>query len=305
MAEPSFTLVQLRYFATAAELGSMTEAAKELRVSQSAISTAIGQLERDLGVQLLIRHHARGLSLTPVGQEFLSELRGFLQHARELGDVARGVGRSVVGDLVVGWFSTLTPFYRPEFVRAYEERYPNSTIRVIEGQHSQLTDGLREGRCELAVMYAYAVGDLSSRVIDSVRPYVLVATDHRLTSRGSVRLDELVDQPMVLLDLPHTSDYFLELFGSRGLPEPTVGFRSAGYETVRALVAHGHGFAILNQRPSHDQTYDGAALHTLEIEDDVEELDVVVAWPSDTRLTRRAQAFIELVTNRASEASPR
>ncbi|MFT4008416.1 MAG: LysR family transcriptional regulator [Nocardioidaceae bacterium] len=298
MADPSFTLVQLRYFATAAELGSMTGAAKELMVSQSAISTAIGQLERDLGVQLLIRHHARGLSLTPVGQEFLSELRRFLLHAHELGEVARGVGRSVVGDLVVGWFSTLTPFYLPTIVRAYEERYPDSCVRVIEGQHSQLTDDLREGRCELAIMYAYGAGDLRSRVVDSVHPYVLVAADHKLASRKSVRLKELVDQPMVLLDLPHTTDYFLALFGSRGLPEPAIRFRSGGYETVRALVAHGHGFAILNQRPLHDLTYDGAEVRMLEIKDDVESLDVVVAWPSDARLTRRAQAFIRLVTSK-------
>ena len=46
MAEPSFTLVQLRYFAAAAELGSMTAAARQLRVSQSAVSTAVAQLER-------------------------------------------------------------------------------------------------------------------------------------------------------------------------------------------------------------------------------------------------------------------
>ncbi|MFD0476433.1 LysR family transcriptional regulator [Nonomuraea thailandensis] len=65
MKAPSFTLVQLRYFAAAAELGSMTAAARELVVSQSAVSTAVAQLEKELGVQLLLRHHARGLALTP------------------------------------------------------------------------------------------------------------------------------------------------------------------------------------------------------------------------------------------------
>ena len=295
MADQPFTLVQLRYFATAAELGSMTAASKELLVSQSAISTAIAQLERDLGVQLLIRHHARGLTLTPVGTDFLRELRGFMLHANELGDVGRGVGRSVVGDLVVGWFSTLAPFNLPGYVAAFERSYPEARVRVVEGEHAQLRDHLREGSCELAIMYAYDLGDLNAEVIDSSRPYAVVSSEHRLARRTRVGLKELVDEPMVLLGLPHTADYLMSLFRSRGLPEPGIRFQSRGYETVRALVAHGHGFAILNQRPQHDLTYDGARLHPLELRDEVEALDVVVAWPRDARLTRRALAFIQLV----------
>ncbi|MFC7503390.1 LysR family transcriptional regulator, partial [Nocardioides sp. GCM10030258] len=54
MAEVGFTLTQLRYFAAAAELGSMTAASRQLMVSQSAISTAVAQLEKELGVQLLL-----------------------------------------------------------------------------------------------------------------------------------------------------------------------------------------------------------------------------------------------------------
>lgn len=293
-----FTLVQLRYFAAAAELGSMTAAAKQLLISQSAISTAIAALERDLGVQLLVRHHAKGLTLTPAGRDFLRELREFLAHATELGDTARGVGRSVVGDLVVGWFSTLAPFTLPELVAEFERRHPAAALRVIEDEHAQLRDYLRDGRCELAVMYAYDLGGLDVQTIGSFAPYVVVAADHRLASRSRIALRDLTPEPMILLDLPHTAEYFLSLFRSNGLPEPAVRFRSRGYETVRALVGRGLGFAILNQRPRHDLTYDGARLHTLELTGQPTALDVVVAWPQDTKLTRRAQAFLDLVTAR-------
>jgi DNA-binding transcriptional LysR family regulator len=92
VAEPSFTLVQLRYFAAAAEHGSMTKASRELMVSQSAISTAVAQLEKELGVQLLLRHHARGLALTEAGRNFYQELLGFLEHSGELAESARRAG---------------------------------------------------------------------------------------------------------------------------------------------------------------------------------------------------------------------
>ena len=67
---PPFTLVQLRYFAAAVECGSMTAASRELMVSQSAVSTAIAQLEKALGVTLVLRHHAHGLALTGAGRAF-------------------------------------------------------------------------------------------------------------------------------------------------------------------------------------------------------------------------------------------
>jgi DNA-binding transcriptional LysR family regulator len=112
VAEPSFTLVQLRYFAAAAEHGRMTKASRELMVSQSAISTAVAQLEKELGVQLLLRHHARGLALTEAGRNFYQELLGFLEHSGELAESARRAGATVVGDLTVGC-STTSGGHRP------------------------------------------------------------------------------------------------------------------------------------------------------------------------------------------------
>lgn len=273
----------------------MTGAAKALTVSQSAISTSIAQLERELGVQLFVRHHARGLTLTPVGEEFVRELRPFLAHAADLEDAAKGVARSVVGELVIGWFSTLAPFRLPGVVAAFEERYPKASVRVLEAEHAQLKEALRNGQCEVSVMYGYDLGDLGFAVVDSVRPHVVLPADHQLAGRDSVALRDLVAEPMVLLDLPYTSDYFLALFRSRGLDEPSVRYRSPSFETVRSMVAHGHGFALLNQRPAHDLTYDGTPVAAVELADDVESLDIVVAWPAGARLTRRAQAFIHAI----------
>ena len=62
-----FTLRQLQYFVAAAEAGSVTDAALNIPVSQSSVSAAISQLEAALGVQLLIRHHAQGISPTAEG----------------------------------------------------------------------------------------------------------------------------------------------------------------------------------------------------------------------------------------------
>ena len=70
-----YTLRQLEYFVTAAERGSVARAAAELNVSQPSVSTAVGKLEQQFGVQLFIRQHAQGVLLTPVGRRLLAQAR--------------------------------------------------------------------------------------------------------------------------------------------------------------------------------------------------------------------------------------
>ncbi|MFD0327460.1 LysR family transcriptional regulator [Streptacidiphilus monticola] len=70
-----FTLAQLRYFVVAAEAGSMTAAAERLLIAQSAVSTAVSNLEHELGVQLFIRRKGKGLAVTPAGDRLLLQAR--------------------------------------------------------------------------------------------------------------------------------------------------------------------------------------------------------------------------------------
>lgn len=302
MPEAGFTLVQLRYFAAAAELGSMTAAARQLLVSQSAISTAVAHLEKELGVQLLLRHHARGLALTAAGEEFLKELRGYLAHTDELAEVARSAGSTLVGDLTVGCFSTLAPFQLPRLIAACQRDHPEVRIQVIEDEHAALKQALRAGRCELALMYGYDLDeDIDHLLVATAPAYVLVAADHRLAGAGAVWLRELAGEPMVLLDLPHSGAWLERLVATAGF-EPDIRHRSAGFETVRAMVAHGHGWSLLNQRPASGVTYTGKSVAAVEIRDELPVLQVVLASMRGARLTRRAQAFLRAA--RSQESSP-
>src|SRR5258706_2065635 len=84
-----YSLRQLRYFVVTAELLSFTAAAKQLHISQPSISTALADLETSFGVQLFIRHHASGLSLTQAGRDMLGRARDLLKNAEELQTAAK------------------------------------------------------------------------------------------------------------------------------------------------------------------------------------------------------------------------
>ncbi len=292
--EPPFTLTQLRYFVAAAEAASMTDAARRLLVSQSAVSTATALLERQLGVQLLVRHHARGLSLTRAGELFLRDARAFLAHAADLGDTAKSLGGSLAGRVTVGCFGPLAPFYLPGLLHAFAVAQPRVGIETIEGETESLRRALIEGRCELALLYDMDLGDdVEIDFLAGAPPYLLVSAEHRLAGARGAHLGDVAGEPMVLLDLPHSREYFQSL-AERGGFAPRIGFRSTSYETVRALVARGFGYTILNQRPLTDRTYDGGTVAAVNLLDDLAPLPIVLGTARGVRPTTRAAAFAEV-----------
>src|SRR5258707_14043708 len=104
-----YTFRQLEYFIAAGETGSITLASERISISQPSISTAISHLERELGVQLFVRHHAQGLSLTPVGRTLLRDAKQLIEQAEALYATASEASGQVRGQLTVGCLVTLAP----------------------------------------------------------------------------------------------------------------------------------------------------------------------------------------------------
>ena len=302
--KPDLTLAQLRYFIAAANTLSMTAAAGQLFVAQSAVSSAVAQLEKQIGAQLFVRQRSKGLVLTDAGQQFLGDSRALLLNLEEAVDMARGIDNQVRGAIRIGCFVTLAPFVLPAIVSGVRSAYPYIEIDVDEVDAEGARNALRSGRNELLIGYDFALGnDIQRAVLADVPPHVLLATSHPLATKSQVFLRELSREPMILLDLPHSRDYFLGILASVGL-QPEIRHRTAHYETVRAFVAHGQGFSILNQRPRHDMTYDGERVVVLQIGDDVPSLPVVLASMRSIRRTARARAVAEVAARVVAGAMP-
>ena len=289
--ELDVTLTQLRYFVAAAEAGNMTEAARTLFVSQPSISTAVAHLEETLGVQLFLRHHARGLSVTQAGTQVLTDARSLLAQARELADRGRSLGKEPSGNLSVGCFLTLSPFYLPQILANWSVQFPKIRLSVREGTTEGLQTDLLAGDCELALLYGLELSEeLETEVLCAAPPYIALPEGHRLAGSAGLWLAELAGEPMVLLDLPMDREYFLSLLFMANV-EPAVIHRSPNYETVRTLVANGYGFSILNQRPLISTTYNGSRVVVVPVLDPVRPIDVVLATVRGARLSERASAF--------------
>jgi DNA-binding transcriptional LysR family regulator len=183
------SLTQLRYFIRVAERESMTRAAEDLYVAQSAVSSAVAHLEKELGVQLFIRRHAKGLILTAAGKELLLRTRQTLTSLAESLESIAGEAQAFWGPLQVVCFSPIAPFYLPSILAGLKMEHPGLDVHVTEAVAGEVGEYLESGRAEVALTYDLALGDGIGRdVLAEIRPYAALPASHPLAGAASVRL---------------------------------------------------------------------------------------------------------------------
>jgi DNA-binding transcriptional LysR family regulator len=289
-----FTLRQLRYFVGAAETGSITLASEQLHISQPSISAAISALEKDYGIQLFVRHHAQGLSLTPQGQHLLRVAKGVLREAGELEATALALASKVSGVLEIGCLSTLFPLLVPELVQSFRAKYDGAEMQAVSLHQPELMERLGRGEIALALTYDLDLPpEMEFIVLARLPPYAFVAAKHRLAQRQSVSIEDLAAEPYLLLDMPTSRDYFLSLFAAAGVTPRIVG-RFEQLDVIRSLAARGEGFGLANVQPRNRASLDGHPMAYLKLRGDPRALVLGIVVAPGLRRTKAMDAFIEL-----------
>ena len=279
----SYSLRQLEYLVAVAEQGTTSGAAEQCRISQSAVSLAIGNLERSLEVQLFLRG-GRGLTPSDAGKAVLATARRLLEQAETLQNDARSRGERLSGRLVVGCIPALSRPLLPTVLREFPLQHPEVEIDVLEGRNDEVHAWLLEGRCEIAL--AYDLGESAPfrrTTIYRCQPHVLLPPGHRLADAAEVTLSDLHDDPLIMHGVPTACSYYRQLFWAAGI-EPRPRHRTITYESARALVNAGAGYTLL----MHHQM---APEPTVPLRHRTGGLPVVISVPARAQPTRRARAF--------------
>jgi DNA-binding transcriptional LysR family regulator len=286
-----FTLKHLEYFVAAAEAGSIKLASEHINISQPSISSAISHLEKELQIRLFVRHHAQGLALTRAGKMMMREARLLLRQAEGLYALSSELQNDVSGRLAVGCMVTLAPMIIPELGHSFTNAHKNVSLALSEGSHEQLLRQLREIEIDAAICYDLGFpADVTFEALASLPPHVLISGNHRLARRKSLALGDLASEPLILLDLPFSNDYFYSLFQSQGLT-PSVYSRSGSQEVVRTMVANGYGYTIANVRPRNLTALDGRKLKLIGLEGDHKPMSIGLATLVQDRKPKVLSAF--------------
>jgi DNA-binding transcriptional LysR family regulator len=242
-------LRHLRYFVTVAETGNISKAAQKLFIAQPPLSAQIKQLEEEIGVPLLVRL-ARGVTLTPAGQSFLSDAKAILARSQDAGTRARQLHELQTHTLRLGLMPSSTQSLLPGLLRALGAEKLNIDLQIREISPSTVQlQALRNAEIDLGVI-RLGVEDTPPEARASIDdPYCLaINANHPLArSRGPLDLSKAAHEHFVGFTSHHQSDYFdqaMALCVEAGF-RPEIKHSAGQFAGVLAMVASSLGVAIV------------------------------------------------------------
>ena len=233
-------LRQLRAFVHVTHAGTFTRAAEELHLTQSAVSTAIGKLEAELGFELL-RRTSRGVELTEAGQAVFERAREIVASADAIRSDLAALRGLLEGTVALGTMLPPGPIDLPGLLASFHAEHPGVTVRVREGSASDILAGLR--RDELDVAFT---GVEPEALEDGLEGERMLGEELLLITppgRPALALSDLTDVPFVGYRrgsaLRDTIDRALRAAA------PEIVFETDELVSVRVLVARGLGVSIV------------------------------------------------------------
>ncbi|HWN34336.1 MAG TPA: LysR family transcriptional regulator [Pseudonocardia sp.] len=239
-------LRQVEHFLAVVEHGSFTAAARARRIVQSALSTSIRNLERELGAALFERT-TRRVTISEAGRAFLPCARRVVAESTAAAEAVRAVTGLHRGRVAIGMIQWLGPVDLPAELSAFHRRHPDIQLTVLNAPVSTLVERLRDGELDLAYLATDGPlpDDLTGPVIYGEDLLLIMPPEHRLAGRTQVAWTELDGEPFVdFAESTAITGILRRVSGQLGLNRRMVG-QVSQLDLQLALVRNGFGLAIV------------------------------------------------------------
>jgi LysR family transcriptional regulator, hydrogen peroxide-inducible genes activator len=238
-------LKDLRYLVAVADTRHFGRAAERCFVSQPTLSAQLKKLEDYLGVQLIERQ-PKHITLTPAGVEIVARARRIVEASEEVVTLARAHRDPLAGPLRVALLPTIGPYLLPNVAPALRAALPRLELLLYEYQTAPMLEKLHAAEIDVGILaLPVELNGLTSRVLYEEPFQVALPEHHHLARRASVRLEDLKDEPLLLLEEGHClRDQALAVCNRVGALEKQ-DFRATSLETLRQMVATGAGVTLL------------------------------------------------------------
>lgn len=241
----NITLRQMRVFAAVARTRSFTRAARELHLTQPAISQQIKLLENEIGLPLL-EHVGRQIHLTAAGDELLryaSQITELLREAGESLSAMRGLKRGV---LKLGTVST-AKYFAPSLLSAFAPAYPEVTIRFTVGNREEIIQQLASNETDLVIM-----GRPPRELITVAEPFakhplvIIASPSHPLAGKRRIPLQRLGSENFIIREEGSGTRAAMEhVFSKQGVTIH-ASMEVSSNETIKQAVMAGMGISFIS-----------------------------------------------------------
>ena len=300
-----FTIKNLEVFLTVVEKNSFSQAANELYLSQSTVSTAISTLENTLGVILLVRNARRKVELTEDGRLLYPIARRIVESCDDLQAMFREKERMPL--LLIGASNVPSHYILPNLMSDFLQTCPSCRYVLEQGDSLEIHQMLEKG--------SIRIGFAGSRQEDPKFVYTPVAKDRLVLvtkeaerfvalSRAGVLGKELLGDPMIAReDGSGTEGAFIEYLQRCGYPVDSLKIvaRLSNSDAIMRMVARGAGVAVLSSLAVEgDNAIRGVM--SFELDEPGPEREIYMIYRKDCMLTDYEQQFISFVQKQRSNA---
>lgn len=295
------TLKQLESFRAVAEEENFVRAAKRLRRSQSAISSQIQTLEKQLGVALFHRT-TRSVRVTASGTRLLSVAGSVLSRLENAVVDLRAEEALQQGRLIVACTPSCASNLLPDLLRDYQTRYPNVTLEVREAYAVGMYEMLRREEADIAIgPIDRGEAEFTSRKLQDDPYEVIMAPDYHLAGRRAIAFRDIVDEPHIVIERESAIyEAMGRLFAEQGRAWRPK-FELSHHQSLFGLVAAGLGVTVM---PASALPPDAAGrFHVAHLVEPAQSRELGLIFVKGNTLSPAAEAFSTLAADRQAKTA--
>lgn len=283
------TLTKFEIFAKVVETGSLTKAASILNMTQSAVSHAINNFEKEVGLPLLIRERS-GVKLTPVGAELLPSILGVLNKNEQFKQHIAMVKGLKIGTLKIATFASVGRLWLPSLLKSFHALYPNVEVNLYTGYYQEIVHMIKTGLVDFGFIPKTVSDGLNYLPLKEDPLMVIINKEHRFSTLKSIPVHFLNGEEFISpkWGLNHDVERIIEAHQLK----LNVRYEIQEDQSIVAMVQQGLGLSILPTLTLH---HIDDSIAAIPIQEDYRRV-IGVAYSTST-LSPVATEFIQLTKN--------
>ena len=289
-------LDQVAAFLEVARQQSFSRAAEKLYRTQPAISAQIRSLEQEFGQKLFDRL-GRRIFLTPSGEVLFEYGEKLLALHRETLQRVREAQGAVAGKLIVGANEATCLYVLPQVFAEFKRNYPQVGISVYRSFSHKILQKMAESEVDVGIV-TLPVSQNNLKVVPIFEDelHVVVPAGHPLAKRASVKIEDLVKEPLIFPKGGHTRELLERLF-RKYRKQLQISMELASVESIKKFVGAGLGISLLSRSYAEMEMRSGV-LKLIPLQGIELRRKLALVYRTDRHLSRAAQAFAELLAAR-------
>ena len=284
-----------RVFKEVAEAGNISTAAKNLYISQSAVSQSIKQLETALQARLFSRS-PRGVSLTGEGQMLYQYVRSALGLLATGEDKLSQAQQLLLGTLVIGASDTVTSFFLTHYLDAFHRLHPGIRLKIVSGRSAKVLSMLKSGAVDIAFASSPSDSAISNWPCFATHSVFVAGSGYPCDFDHVYTRQEIAAFPLILLERKASSRVFLEQYFLQSGITLTPEIELSSRQLLVTLARIGLGVAGVTQEFVQD-ALDAGDIRLLKTDFTIPARSVDMCTLQDVTPTAAASAFMEMVRN--------